>query len=96
VAELLREAMADFRREDSEGCPDEKVLQRTWPALREELRQAASRYPCHVLLDEQSAINLQAGIRNPHLPVFSLKQRAIASAKALAWLPALRRLWLAA
>jgi len=39
VAELLREAMRDFR--EKQDCPNEEVLCKTWPQLCEQLREAA-------------------------------------------------------
>jgi len=39
IAELLRDAMNDFR--DHQDCPDEETLSKTWPALRDQLQAAA-------------------------------------------------------
>jgi hypothetical protein len=39
ISELLRDAMRDFK--DQQDCPDEEALTKTWPALREQLQEAA-------------------------------------------------------
>jgi len=39
IAELLRDAMRDFRSQ--QDCPNEENLAKTWPTLREQLREAA-------------------------------------------------------
>ncbi len=38
IAELLRDAMRDFQ--SKQDCPNEETLAKTWPALREQLREA--------------------------------------------------------
>ena len=39
IAELLRDAMRDFQ--SRQDCPNEETLVKTWPALREQLQEAA-------------------------------------------------------
>ncbi len=39
ISELLRDAMRDFK--DQQDCPNEEALAKTWPALREQLQEAA-------------------------------------------------------
>jgi hypothetical protein len=42
VAELLRDAMRDFK--DQQDCPNEETLVKTWPTLREQMQEAARRW----------------------------------------------------
>jgi hypothetical protein len=42
ISELLRDAMRDFR--SKQDCPNEESLAKTWPALREQLQEAAKRF----------------------------------------------------
>ena len=39
ITELLRDAMRDFK--DQQDCPNEETLAKIWPALREQLQEAA-------------------------------------------------------
>ncbi len=66
VSELLRDAMRDFK--EKKDCPNEEDLVKTWPALREQLREAA-RLSFSARSGERA--NAEGGVRCPE-PIIDL------------------------